>query len=277
MTIVCGTDSDPRAALALDVAAVLARVMKVSLHLVHDPRVDPALALETARDLAQRARRHFEGDVHLHVTPGPFAESLVRIAERVEAAQIVIAVPEQGTHAWCARTVREIILRSPAPLLLVRERLLFHGWASRTRPLVVALDADFSAASRRASSWVEKLARLGPCELVAVHKYETLGGQLQHAAAGRGLAGVATARASVERELRSSLGHLEGELSLRTRLVPRRARHEVQLAECAIEEGADLVVLGVDIGKRSDEDGLVAELYNLLLSTSCSLLYVPSL
>jgi nucleotide-binding universal stress UspA family protein len=239
--------------------------------------VDPVLALESARGLAQRARRHFEGDVHLHVTPGPFAESLVRIARRVEATQIVIALPEQGTHTWCEQTVREIIVRSPAPLLMVRERLLFHGWASRTRPLVVALDADFSAASRRASRWVEKLAKLGPCELVAVHEYETLSGSLQQAEAARGLAGVATARASVERELRSCLAHLERELQLRTRLVPRRARHEVQLAECAIEEGADLVVLGIDAAKRSDEDGLVSELYTLLLSTDCSLLYVPSL
>jgi nucleotide-binding universal stress UspA family protein len=280
MAIVCGTDSCQRDGLALEVAGLLAKHMKLPLHLVHglhDPGADPASALESARALARRSTAGLDGDLHLHVTPSPLAESLVQIADRVEATVIVVSVPERPTRAWCARAVDEILVPALVPLLFVRESDVFEGWANGVRPLRVVLDADFTAASRRASRWVERLAKLGPCEMVAVHQYETLRAPMVRQAVGGGhaLVAEATVRASVERELRTRIGHLEGDLQLRTRLVPRRARSDEQLAECAIDEGADLVVLGHDVARRGDE-GLVPELYRLLHSTDCSLLCVPS-
>jgi nucleotide-binding universal stress UspA family protein len=271
MCIVCSLDPLEHAALGVRVAALLAGRDGTRLHLVHgaSPR-----SVKEGLDACTAYAAQCSSAVRLHMTAEQGLGALAEVAERVDASTVVLTVPASLTHGWCNEVVGKLLARSMRPVLLARELLPFEGWAKGVRPLCAVMDADFDLATRRGAQWVEQLALRGPCELVAVHHYESI----QAADARCGLAAnspvEATASTSLERELTSSLGLLRGDLSLRVRPVPVSARGRASIAHRAVEEGADLLVLPVEL-RAGRSQAFAGSLLQALREVRCSVLCMP--
>jgi nucleotide-binding universal stress UspA family protein len=161
--------------------------------------------------------------------------------------------------------------------VFARELAAFAGWAQGTRPLCALVDIDFSPAAERAVHWVERLAMVGPCELVAAHQYMSSRAAGASAAAGlQTYASEGRVRASLERELRAFVGPLQGDLVLRSRLEPARQPHADALANMALDERADLLAFAVDVHDSRARRLATRMVGEALSRASCCVLCVPA-
>lgn len=291
MSIVCATDFSEPSASAVEAAARLAARMNVPLHLVHSLEVNfdqmqgaPRTGLEQwaeARlgrkaDALQRTVR----EVHVHVTAGPPDDEVVQLAERLSASLIVVAALgnrprslwQLGSHA------DRIAQRSRIPVLIVRDAAPFDAWVQEHRPLRIALAADRSTSSELAARWIGELARFGLCEVVAIHLYWP-----PHEFHRLGLDGVRdyatpdpVVTETLERELRDRFAALASSTPVRLRLEPHVGRRAERIAELALEEKADLLVVGSHMRTAIARlwEGSVSR--GVLQASACSVVCVPA-
>lgn len=265
MSIVCGTDFSDDSSRAELAAAHMAVRLGQTLHLVHAVDVgagerfdEPRRALVTwaTRHLARAADRlrALGCQVEVHVDPGPPDDVLLAVAERVEASLLVVAAlsrrrargDEMGSHS------DRIARRGDLPVLVVRDPAPFEAW-SEERPLRVLLAADFTVSSEGAIDWVAELRRSRPCQVIAAHIYWPPGEYRR-----LGLRGARSyvepdpeVTRALERDLRARLdarlrasdpGADQSWLSLR--IEPHLGRTSDLLVHIALDERADLVVVG---------------------------------
>jgi nucleotide-binding universal stress UspA family protein len=267
MAIVCGTDFSDDSSQAEMAAGHVALALGQTLHLVHavdvgrDERFDEprgALVTWAGRHLARSADRLIALGcrVETHVETGAPEDVLVDMARAVEARLLVVSavshrrgrVDELGSHS------DRIARRGDVPVLLVRDPAPFEGWASRTRPLRVVLAVDFTVSSEGAIDFAVQLRRAGACEVVAAHIYWPPGEYRR-----LGLRGPRSlvepdpeVMQALERDLRVRLDArlaaqgIDGASAdpVALRIEPHLGRVADALISLALEERADLVVLG---------------------------------
>lgn len=290
--IVCGTDfSDPAGEVAA-LAARLAHKLDRPLRLVHvlDTRgvmFNQATVLEALqRNAAQRlddevARlRALGAEVQARVYEGWPDEGLLRCAQECGAEITVLsAVGARGpARGSLGRTAERVAGRTRAPLLVVREAEPLQQWLAGRRTLKILCGFDTSAASEPAIEWLRRLRQAGPCELVAASVHDP-----QREAERLGIDQTPAAnpdapeqvRRAVTHSLRDRLQRVLGRDAVRLIVAPFRGSPAARLAELAVEEGADLVVVGSHQRQGLDRalQGSVSTM--LMRHSAASVLVVP--
>jgi nucleotide-binding universal stress UspA family protein len=139
LRIVCGIDFSDTSRAALDEAAKLARLLDAELHVVHAYGL-PMGALpidggfvtgpETAAELASRAEEQIQSwqqaypDVRLvrHVVVGMPADEILRVAEEVDAAYLVVGTHGRTglAHLMLGSVAENVMRHAKVPVLVAR-------------------------------------------------------------------------------------------------------------------------------------------------------------
>lgn len=180
--ILCGTDFSENAAQAVTAAAVLARLWKRPLILLHAAGEAGAGAEGGGERPLQPARKRLEEaaavlratglEVSAEVLPGRAAEDAICGFVREHPAELVVvsAVSKTAFDRWTLGSVSEHVAESaPAPTVVVRAAAPFEAWEKGVRALKVFVAADFSETAAAALRWVGEWRKLGPCEVTAAY------------------------------------------------------------------------------------------------------------
>jgi nucleotide-binding universal stress UspA family protein len=288
MSIIVGTDLSEASARTVIAAAQLARRMSVPLHVVHalDLGQDQLFAeprnaftdwvTELLQHQADRLRR--EGlSVDIHMRAAPADEALLEVARQADARLIVVAASQRGDKQGLGSRADRIAAQAHVPVLIVRDPKPIEAWSRGERALRIVLGADLSLSADAAIRWVSELAQLGSCEIVLAHLYWP---PLQFQRLGlSGVRSLIDADAEVTRTLRREfeqrLATHEGLGDVKYRLEPNLGRFDARLASIALEENADLVVVGSH-GRNAAArlwDGSVAR--GVSRTAPCSVVCVP--
>ncbi|MDP3070843.1 MAG: universal stress protein [Opitutaceae bacterium] len=246
--VLCGTDFSPNARPAANIAAGLAQRLQTTLELVH---VSAAPKHPTAsKDLhaeAERLRRQGAA-VEEVVLSGAADEAIVK---RVQAGShrlvVVSSLGQRAAVRWLLGSVSERTAeRSPCTTLVVRKAAPLEAWLRGERPLKVFVAFNFTATSEGALRWVKELQAIGPCDVVVGYvdwppeQRSRLGGAEPLPLEGN----LPAVQGVLERDLKARVTELLGEGPCRTRVEGNWGRPDARLAAMALEEQADLMVVG---------------------------------
>lgn len=244
--ILLATDLGSRCDRALDRAVQLARQWQAPLHVVHvltpgnEGRWPTTLApswrhAPTTAAMAERQlRRDLGGDVPgllLHVTEGDPAATILETAANERCELIVLGADEGPAHGTLGRVTEHLLRKSPASLLVVRERP--HGAYAH-----VLVGTDFTTESRygltASASWFPT-ARLALMHVLDI-PYKSLWLDAGH---GEELARMEMAT------MQSFLAETPLAAQARAQVLPliEHGHPEVMLREYVVEKEADLVVI----------------------------------
>jgi nucleotide-binding universal stress UspA family protein len=259
MTIVCGTDFSDNAGQAARAAASIARCVNERLELVHvisDPAAAgiPALGVffaplqELLADQAAKLAAEFAITVNPIVLDGPADERLVEFAGRAEARLIVLSSlgARKQEHFRVGSVAERVLQRSNIPVLVVREAASIAEWAADKRALRILLGVDLGQSSRAALRWVETLRQIRPCDVRVVQVAWPIG---EHSRFGLKapieLEGLRPELHDLlDRDLRAWVGSVSGTGQVSFSISPCFGRFDEQLARLALEDSADLLVVG---------------------------------
>lgn len=261
MTIVAGTDFSNNAREAAQVAAALAGRLGTTLKLVHvldEPGAEAKLAGDQAFVFDARRTALAAHAEELRAAHGVEVEPLLRAgdAERTlaavaqECAATLVVVSSLGNAKplhWLVGSVAERIAQlSPVPTLVVRQGARLLEWARGARSLRVLVGVEPGPASRQALAFVAALRRATRCDVSVVQVVWPLG---EHLRLGVPLPIPAEhLRPEVHepllRDLKEWTGTIPGEGSVSVRISPAYSRVDAHLAALAVDENADLLVVG---------------------------------
>ena len=174
--IVCGTDFSTTATVAVDIAAALARQLRVRLVLVHVDELQRLLA----SDLLQR-RRELDNEtqrlrglgtrVEEKFLSGSAFDELVKATIQSKARLVIIGavghgLPRRLLVGSVAERTAEV---SPVPTLVVRPGSRLGSWIRREHELKVLVGYDFSGASDAALNWVNQLQEIGKFQATVLY------------------------------------------------------------------------------------------------------------
>jgi nucleotide-binding universal stress UspA family protein len=288
MSIIVGTDFSETSARAVIAAAALARRMRLPLHVVHSletghdrffekPRaVYTAQVTQLLNCQADNLRR--EGlAVDIHVRSSAADDAVLDVAQQADARLIVVAATQRDDKRGLGTRADRVAARAHVPVLIVRDSGPIQAWLRGERPLRVVLGADLSRATEGAMRWLNDLTKLGPCEIVVTHLYWP---PLQFQRLGlTGVRSFLDPDAEVTRALERAFAHrltpFSGLANVRYRLEPNLGRVDARLASLAVEEHADLIVVGShgrNVASRVRE-GSVSR--GVLRTAPCSAACVP--
>ena len=257
--IICGTDSSENARQAANVAAALATRLSAPLVLVHatglliqgsTPEAYDAVIASFRERLHEEAERlrGLGATVEETLSAGAPDEVLVQLAQQRQARLLVVS--SLGLRAPARLLLGSVAERtaesSPVPMLVVRDAAPFEAWARGERPLNVFVGADFTANSDAALRWISELRQIGPCEVVAAYAdwppEETarlgVSGSLGLLDNPPGMQRV------LEQDMQEKVARLLGKEHVRIVVQGGWGRVDAQLVGLAIEEQADLIVVG---------------------------------
>jgi nucleotide-binding universal stress UspA family protein len=256
MSIVCGTDFSLNSTRAVRVAALLAHRFGEPLALVHvvdwsqtELLGTTALAVNPARDRLRTSADRIRGRgiaVTEEIAGGAPDEVLVDYARRTSARLIVVAsLGRRRPARWLLGSVAERTTQtSSVPVLVVRRSAGFLRWVEKGWPLRAIVGGDFSATGDAALGWVRELCRLGPCDVVVAHVYAPVA-ERRRLGLEDPTAGVDDARTQIENSLLRDLAERAALVGrVRFRVETSQGRVADQLVGMAIEEGADVLVVG---------------------------------
>ncbi len=174
MTIVCATEFSEESAVAVSVAAELARKHDQRLLLVHvithalirGHNVEAAASLALAHDANELTRRGVKVDVAL--LEGRLGDTLGQFCLDRNASLLVVGDTHE-TGTLLATTLDKLAYTIEVPMLVVRDPKPFLAWIRDEAPLKVVLALDHSGASAVARNWIFRLAEYGPLDLVGAH------------------------------------------------------------------------------------------------------------
>lgn len=256
--ILCGTDFSEGATQAANAAAAIAQRLEVPLLLVHsvDERGEfpanvraqfqeerrPKLAAEAARLRALGVR------VEEKMLGGAPGDGITHCAAETKARLVILASSGSGALGrWMLGSVAERTAEtSPVPTLVVRSGAPFEAWARRERALKIFVGVDFTACSDAALRWVAALRRVSACEVVAAfadwppQERARMGLTESSSLTGN----PPTVQKILERDLREKVTGFLGEENVRVHVCGSWGRVDATLVELAIEEQADLIVVG---------------------------------
>jgi nucleotide-binding universal stress UspA family protein len=242
--ILLATDLQGRSDRALDRAVQLARQWQAALHVVHvlahgndeswptapSWRQAPTTAAMAERQLRRDLREEVPGLV-LHVGEGDPAQTILETAMREHCELIVLGASDAKAHGALGRVTEFLLRRSPASLLVVRER-------PRGSYAHVLVGTDFTAESRygltTAAGWFPA-ARLALMHVLDI-PYKSL---WLDAGRSEELARMEMAT------MQSFLADTPLSAEARAQVLPlvEHGHPETVLREYAIEQEADLVVI----------------------------------
>lgn len=244
--ILLATDLSSRCDRALDRAVQLSRQWQAALHVVHvltpgnegswptTPAPSWRHAPTTAAVAERQLRRDLGDDVAglvLHVIEGDPAATILDTATRERCELIVLGAGETPAHGTLGHVTEFLLRKSPASLLVVRERP--HGAYAH-----VLVGTDFTAESRHglttSASWFPT-ARLALMHVLDI-PYKSLWLDAEH---GEELARMEMAT------MQSFLAEtpLAAEVRARVLTLVEHGHPEVMLREYVVEKEADLVVI----------------------------------
>ncbi len=258
--IVCGTDFSENADKAAAVADAIARRLGAPCILAYsvDERGEfpenlrPRLMTDDRPRLAEHAARlHGLGLVFEEkLLRGVPDEGVAQFAAQTGARLVVVGASIMGSH-WAGRILfRNIAARiaesAPVPTLVVHDAAPFLAWAHGERTLKVFVGVDFSTSSDAALRWVAELRQIGPCEVIAGYVDWP-----PEEAARLGISGPVgldenppEIQRMIERDVREKVTRLLGGENVRVRVRGNSGRADAPLLEMAVEELADVVVIG---------------------------------
>ena len=257
MSIICGTDFSPSSSRAADVAAEIALRLKVPLYLFHALADIPADVYPDERNLlVSSAQRFLEGEagkfrarggeVRVQVELEQPEKSLIEAAGQLSATLMVLGATGRGEQKGrqLGSIADRLAQKARIPSLTVRSSQSLDAWFRNERPLRIVVGVDFNAVSEDAWAWATHLVAIGRVELVGIHLYWPA-----EAFSRLGLEGSRSyteADPEVERVFKRDLeAHFPcGEVSVRLRSEPSMGRHADRLVALALEEKADLIVVG---------------------------------
>lgn len=246
--IICGTDFSENARKAADVAAALAKRLGLPLLLVHASSIPRSPFVEENLSAEVERLRDAGANLTAEVIDGDADEVLAKAAQKRAARLLVVSsLGSRKPSRWLLGSVAERTAESsPVPTLVVREASPFEAWARGERALKVFVGTDFTASSDAALRWVADLRQFGPVEVVA--------GFVDWPPEEAGRLGVSGIRAMqgnplsmqkvLERDLQEKVTRLLGSEQIRIMVRDNWGRVEMPLVEMAIEEQADLIVVG---------------------------------
>lgn len=265
MTVVLATDFSPSSEKARVVAARLCRRSGDALVIAHvleglppGVLVGPGFPGEMLEQMRVAAKDEMDRQVAalraegLQVTPelmsGFAPDEVARVARERDARVIVL-----GSHgrSFAGRLLAGSVADAVAsaadrPVLVVRgEAPSLAADVAPTR-LKVLLALDASHAGAAAVAFVRELREHGPVDVVVAHCYWPPGEYQRLGLTGPGTFTEADPEVVrvIERELRERLGALAGEGETTFRIAPSLGRPADPLSRWAVEEGADLIVVG---------------------------------
>jgi len=257
--IVCATDFSENATLAATAAAVLSKLSGRPLLLVHatdefnargrDPDELTAFLHPINIQLQDEAGRLrlMGATVETQMLTGELAQhAVLKAVEKQPLSLLVLSsVGKTAFERWTLGSTAEYLARSvAAPTLVVRSAAPFLAWGQEARPLKILVAVNFSNISEAALEWVHDLCALGPCEIVLAY--------LNHPAEDCARLGVTAPTSGnpqeVERVLERELADMAharlGDQSLRVIVAPVSGPSDARLIQIAVEEHADLIVVG---------------------------------
>ena len=259
MTILCGTDLSENASQAERAAAALASRFSSTLRLLHVSDAEkPDLAALGAQVEKQAAGlRSPTLTVEAGAVAGMPDEALVAQAEGCGATALVVSFLGRRAARWRIGGIAERTAQtSPVPVLVVKDSKPFEAWASGGRTLRVVVALDQSDAAEAAIAFAVELRKHGPCELVFAHVYFPPDEKARLGL--RSPVDLTKGDPEIERllarDLEGKLGALVNEPGVRLKLRMGFGAPAVHLARLAVDEQADLLVVGLH--QRSITDRL---------------------
>ena len=258
--IICGTDFTENAHKAARAAAAIAGRLNLPVVLVHAIEA-PGLGASHAEALEyltagsreslleEVARLRKAGVTVEALSPnGRADEILVKLAREGQTRLITVSsLGWRGTERWLLGSVAERTAeRATVPTLVVRDAEPFEAWARGERPLKVFAAFNFTVTSEAALNWVKELHSIGPCDVTV--GYVDWPSEQRARLGARGPLPLTSnppeVQALLDRDLRTRVAQLLGEIPFRSRVEPNWGRPDARLAAMAKEEGADLIIVG---------------------------------
>lgn len=267
MTILCATHFSPGSLQAAHVAGVLARRTRQRVVLL---TVLPTQHLGSSEDDARKARASLRQQVdfvrkagHIEVEAqlvyGDFDTAVARACVSTSAQLLVVG----ATDASSADALGPLLHQLRLPLLLVRNIVPFDVWNEHGRPLRLLIAVDRTTSTSASLDWLTRLADYGALDVVAVYVWSS-------AEADDAL------ELTLTDEFRRSLTVLPANVTRRVRLVREAQPTVVSLNAIALQEGVDLVVLGLHLERSKAGDAFAVVSRDFLSNLPMSVAFVPA-
>ena len=262
MRIFFGTDFSSQAERAIKVAASLAAHTDSPLTLVHAVEPEPIEFMEKAHldrllsrlqkklgAEAARIRRAGVEVVEKLILGSPHAE-LVAAAKTFNADLVIVASGRKSAPVqMLAGSVAERTAQNATvPTLVIREHESLLAWTRGERPLQISIGYDFSASADAALRFAATLRSIGPCLITVTYvswpPNETLrfgiGGDTSKPGNTKDVDKL------LERDLKEKCDAVFGSESVEIRVIPTWTREQAKLIEAAINNQADMIIVGTN-------------------------------
>lgn len=280
LLVLCGTDFSPSAARAADVAAAMARRLRVPIELAHATQIpqtpQPTDLLHTEAD---RLRRQGV-TVRESLLDGNADEELVKRAQPAICQLVVLGgLGKRGAARWLLGSVSERTAeRAPAPTLVVRNAPPLEAWLRGDRPLKVFVSFNFTATSESALKWVKHLTNMGSCEIIV--GFVARPPEERARLGGTGpvplVDNPSEVQAILERDIRARAKDILGSEPFRIRVEADWGRPDIRLSDMAREERAEPMVIGSHQYQGFERMWHASVSRGVLHSASTNVIVVPS-
>ncbi|WP_395739858.1 universal stress protein [Prosthecobacter sp.] len=181
MSILCATDFSPSARGAADVAVLLAKKLKLPLHLVYcgvDYIVMGDLPLLLPDDRPDIERLHAEAErlresgveVTEDLRHGSAIAELLAAAKELPTELIVLGFAGRSSGRSLLGSIAENVAENaPFPTLVVRQPDVLLSWLRDTATLDLLFGVDLAGTSDAAITWMGKLAGIGRIKAGVAH------------------------------------------------------------------------------------------------------------
>ena len=293
MQILCATDFSEAAARASEVAAALAKVLRLPLRLLHclpdwpyltDPMlVGDNLVLDSWRKLldSEAARLRASGiEIIAELRRGKASHEIPAAAAELPTRLVLLGSTGGGrAERWLLGKVAERVAENcPVPVLIVRRPDLLRSWLENQTTLRVLCGVDFSQTSDTGLAAVKALSRWGNLEVEAFHLRQLSPAALQEPAWLKPESPPADSDAEVAlgRDVWDRANEALGAPPVRVHIPLAQTHPEIALAQLADERDAGLIVLGIHQRCGWDRLGHPSFSKKLLPQAATNVLCVPA-
>lgn len=260
MKILCGTNFSVHANHTALAAATLTARFQGTLMLAHvldtsrysNPSKDFLEHLRYSRRnklavLAERAR-HRGANVETHLDEGNPGTRLAALAHEWGARLLLLGSAGQiSPSEWFTSSVADQVIQSAlGPMLIVRNPKSIEAWARKERPLKVVVAYDFSPSSEAALHWIRSLRTICECEITVLYVASPTNGQVRLGVAPpmSPLYYPSGLKVFLRKELEQKCNAVLGPGAARACVRPDWGNPDAQVIEAAVEDRADLIIVG---------------------------------
>ncbi len=258
MKIIFGTDFSNQAELAIRVAASLAAHTDSPLTLVHAMELGPIephldwLRSRLQKKLgyeAAKVRRAGVDVAEILILGSPDAE-LVATAKRTKADLVVVASARKNAllQRLAGSVAERTAQNATVPTLVVREHESLLAWTRGERSLHISIGYDFSASADAALRFAATLLKISPCRITVTYVSWPSNKTIRFGIGGD------TSRPGntpdvdklLERDLKEKCDAVFGSEPVEIRVIPTGTREHAKLIDAAINDHADVIIVGTN-------------------------------